>query len=74
MVNEFLFDLIGSNFKMTGFSTVYILVRNHHSEEQDWKAVDKVAWVLLITIFVECFIEGLVFPKELTINYESLLS
>jgi len=34
---------------------------NHHSEKQDWKAVDKVAWVLLITIFVECFIEGMAF-------------
>ena len=56
---------------MTGFSTVYILVRYHHSDEQDWKAVDKVAWVLLITIFVECFIEGLAYPYEVTINYES---
>ena len=34
---------------------------NEHDHKQDWGAVDMVAWVLLITISVECFIEGIAF-------------
>ena len=29
------------------------------SHEQDWQSVDMVAWILLLCITIECFIEGL---------------
>ena len=32
---------------------------DHAHHEQDWSKVDMVAWVLLITLVVQCFIEGL---------------
>ena len=34
---------------------------DEHDHKQNWGAVDMVAWVLLITISVECFIEGIAF-------------
>ena len=36
---------------------------DHH--KQDWSKVEPVAWVLLITISVECFIEGVAFSLTL---------
>ena len=35
----------------------------HH--KQDWDKVEPVAWVLLITISIECFIEGIAFSLTL---------
>ena len=36
---------------------------DHH--KQDWSKVEPVAWVLLITISIECFIEGIAFSLTL---------
>ena len=36
---------------------------DHH--KQNWSTVDPVAWVLLITISIECFIEGIAFSLTL---------
>ena len=29
-----------------------------HDKDQDWQNVDMVAWILLLCITIECFIEG----------------
>ena len=36
-----------------------------HDDKQDWAAVDPTAWVILISISVECFIEGIALSLSL---------
>ena len=58
--SDSVFDQEEDTDHITNFETEFgaEIIKDTNSHKQNWSEVDHVAWVLLITIAIECFIEG----------------
>ena len=42
-------------------SSINSSVESHsHENDDDWSNIDPIAWVILVTVTIECFIEGII--------------